>query len=123
MFNDLQIKIKETDNLRFLLLALLFIVLLGNVMVFSSSYIFARENYGTPFHFFFRQVVYTVLGATLMIVVSKTKYTFWIKFSKHFMIFSTALVALTFIPGVGVEVKGANRWINLFFVSFQPGEF
>lgn len=122
MFNDLQIKIRETDNLRFLLLALLFIVLLGNVMVFSSSYIFARENYGTPFHFFFRQVIYTVFGATLMIIVSKTKYTFWIKFSKHFLILSTALVALTFIPGVGVEVKGANRWINLLFFSFQPGE-
>ena len=105
MFSELQIKIKETDNLRFLLLALLFIVLLGNVMVFSSSYIFARENYGTPFHFFFRQVIYTVFGATLMIVVSKTKYTFWIKFSKHFLIVSTALVALTFIPGWELRLK------------------
>jgi len=122
LFSDLQVKIREMDNLRFLLLALLFIVLLGNVMVFSSSYIFARENYGTPFHFFFRQVVYTIGGATLMIVVSKTKYTFWIKYSKHFLLLSTLLVGLTFMPGIGIEVKGANRWLNLFFMSFQPGE-
>lgn len=122
LFNELQIKFKEVDNLRFLLLALLFIVLLGNVMVFSSSYIFARENYGTPFYFFFRQIIYTIFGATLMIVVSKTKYTFWIKYSKHFLLVSTALVGLTFVPGIGVEVKGANRWLNLLVVSFQPGE-
>lgn len=91
-------------------------------MVFSSSYIFAREKYGSPFYFLNKQLIYTVFGFFLMWVISNTKYQFWIKFSKQIVIFSTFLLALTFLPGIGIEVKGANRWLNLLFISFQPGE-
>ncbi len=91
-------------------------------MVFSSSYIFARERYGSPFYFLNKQLIYTVLGFVLMTIVSKTKYQFWIKFSRHIIIFSTFLLGLTFLPGIGIEVKGANRWLNLLFFTFQPGE-
>ena len=91
-------------------------------MVFSSSYIFAREKYGSPFYFLNKQLIYTVFGVCLMWVVSNTKYQFWIKFSKQIVVFSTFLLALTFLPGIGIEVKGANRWLNLLFISFQPGE-
>ena len=112
----------KQDSLRYFLLSLIFIVLLGNVMVFSSSYIFAREKYGSPFYFLNKQLIYTVFGFFLMWVISNTKYQFWIKFSKQIVIFSTFLLALTFLPGIGIEVKGANRWLNLLFISFQPGE-
>jgi len=39
-----------------------------------------------------------------------------------FLLFSTALSILVFIPGVGVEHGGARRWISIFGLSFQPAE-
>ena len=44
------------------------------------------------------------------------------KFSKLGIIVSIILLALVFIPGIGVENYGAKRWIGLFGITIQPSE-
>ena len=100
-----------------------FILTIGLVMVYSSSYIFAVENYGKSSYFFIRQLTNTLIGIMVFTFVSVTKFKFWIKYSEKIHLFAFCLILLTFLPGIGISIKGSNRWINLFVFQFQPGEF
>ncbi|AYF43116.1 cell division protein FtsW [Halobacteriovorax sp. BALOs_7] len=116
--------LENTDRFgKFFLIITSIIVAFGVVMVYSSSYMFSKEVYGTSLHFFSRQIFFALFGIGLAFIVSKTKYQFWYKFSFHLNIVIGFLLILTFIPGLGVIAKGANRWINIGVGSLQPGEF
>lgn len=99
------------------------LLVLGVVMVFSSSYIYARDIYGDSAHYFYRQLLFIALGAPLCWIVSKTKTSFWLKYSWFFHLGATLLLIGTFIPGLGNEVKGANRWLYFGNFGLQPSEF
>lgn len=98
------------------------IVIFGIIMVYSSSYLYAKEIFGSSTYFFVRQFLFAIIGGLTAFVVSKTKFHFWIKYAHHINALAIVLLLLTFIPSINVEVKGAHRWIALGGVSFQPGE-
>ena len=100
----------------------LILSVIGVIMVYSSSYILAQELFGNSNYYFFKQVTFLSLGTLLAFVVSKTKISFWVKYSHYINWFFTALLLATFFPGFGKVVKGAKRWIDLGFFGFQPGE-
>ena len=64
----------------------------------------------------------TLSGGVLAYIVSRVPYKHLRRHSLVFLLFSTVLTALVFIPGVGIEHGGAQRWITLFGVRFQPAE-
>ncbi len=99
------------------------ILIFGVIMVFSASYIFAGETYGSPTYFILRQLIFIGVGVVASLIIGNTKLTFWLKYSYHIGLFFLLLLFLTFIPGVGLNVKGAHRWISAGFFSIQPGEF
>ncbi|MBL7543520.1 MAG: putative lipid II flippase FtsW [Bdellovibrionaceae bacterium] len=106
-----------------LFLALLTLVGLGLVQVYSSSYIFAFENYGDGLFFLKKQVLFTLIGFVAFFVAFKIRLDWFEKLSWTMWIFSTILVALTLVPGIGVRVGGAIRWIQLpFGFRFEPAE-
>lgn len=96
---------------------------IGIIMVYSSSYMNAKEHFGSSLFFLNRQVIFALISIVFAFIISKTKYQFWFKYSFHFNIFVTILILLTFIPGLGVIAKGANRWIHVLGMTLQPGEF
>jgi len=96
---------------------------IGLIMVYSSSYLLAREIYGAPTYFFYKQIFFLSFGLLLGLTVSKIKITFWLKVAPYFQFIIFALILLTLIPGFGAAVKGANRWIQFGPVNLQPGEF
>jgi cell division protein FtsW len=98
------------------------IVTIGLIMVWSSSYILASEMFGSSFHYILRQLVYLCLSLGVVYVVSKTKYTFWIKYGYLINILASLIVALTIIKGIGASAKGASRWLSFGGFSIQPGE-
>ena len=98
------------------------IIVLGVVMVYSSSYIYARDIYGNSSHYFYRQLLFLAVSLPICWLVSKTKVTFWLKYGWFFHLGVCLLLVGTFIPGLGNHVKGANRWINIGSFSLQPGE-
>jgi len=108
---------------KYLIMTLALILMLGVVMVFSSSFLLSKDYYGNPSYLFLKQLSFVVVGSGLAFVVSKTKVTFWLKFGPMIHLFFTFLVLLTFVDGLGSTVKGANRWVNFGFLGIQPGEF
>jgi cell division protein FtsW len=115
--------IYEVDNLVKKFLSVLGIIItIGLIMVWSSSYILASEMFGSSLHYITRQLIYLFLSIGVVFVVSRTKYTFWIKYGYLINIAASFIVALTIIKGVGSSAKGASRWLTFGGMSVQPGE-
>lgn len=113
---------KSIGEKNLFLILLLILNIVGMVMVYSSSYIYAKDIHSNPTYFVFKQFTYLMISISVAFVISKTKFEFWLKYSYFINFAMTVVVALTFVPGVGVMVKGASRWIQLGGYSFQPGE-
>ncbi len=72
----------------------------------------------------FNHVFYGLfLGAIACIVAARVDYHILKKLSFYLLIGAIILTLLVFIPGVGIKHGGAQRWIDLGFISFQPSEF
>ncbi len=106
-----------------LLLAVLSLSLLGLVMVGSSSISIADELTGNPLHYFWRQLVYLLISLAALFVAYKVPLKFWSQSGLLLIFFSLLLLLLVFIPGVGKQVNGSTRWINLGLFSIQVSEF
>ena len=115
----LVVKRKEVDFT--LLLATLLLVFIGIIMVFSSSWPEAMQKFDNGYHFLKKQVMFATLGLVLMIVFMNVDYKVWKRFS--FLIYLVALgtVALLFTP-LGVNYKGAKRWIDIGVTTFMPAD-
>lgn len=95
----------------------------GLIQVFSTSFIFAQDQLGWGYYFFAKQFLFSLLGVLVTLGVARLSFDKIIKFS--WLLWPTALflVALTFIPGWGVKVGGATRWLALFGgFRFEPSE-
>ena len=99
------------------------IMIIGIVMVYSSSYIYAKEIHGSSLYYFFKQTMFALLGICLSYTVLRTKKSFWPKYARAIHILMTFVLLLTLFPHVGTVVKGAHRWVDFFGLKFQPGEF
>ena len=98
---------------------LLFI--LGVFFSFSSTSILADERLDREYYSFFQKhFLYTMVSFCLMIFISSINN----KFINNIILpgFLISLILLAIVPLIGVEVKGAKRWLNLYFFNFQPIE-
>ena len=94
---------------------------LGLFFSFSSTSSLAGERLNKEFYFFFtKHLIFTFLAIIIMIVISAFKTELLIKFVVPLFIISFVLLAI--VPIIGVEVKGAKRWIDLYFFRLQPIE-
>ena len=100
----------------------LLIASFGALMVYSASYYTAQTQYGDAFYFLKKQVVGLVLGTVAMVAAGFFPYRRLQKFKWPALAISFALLALVFVPGLGVENYGATRWIGLGPVTIQPSE-
>jgi cell division protein FtsW len=105
----------------FVLCAIL-IVVMGLVMVASSSMMVSTHSYNTPFHYLFRQVFTVVMGAILCAVVVQMPLRHIEKHSRILLIVALALLALVLVPGIGRSVNGSRRWLHLGPLNFQVSE-
>ena len=107
---------------RYFIINVSLICLIGIIMVYSASYIYSKETFGSSTHFIFKQLFFLVLGVASAVIVSKTKMTFWYKIIYFLNGFCTFLLFLTMTP-LGLSIKGSQRWLSVGGFSFQPGEF
>jgi cell division protein FtsW len=111
---------KNIDKSIFLLISLLFIIGLFFSLV-STSLIASDKLDTNSYFFFFKHLVYILIGIFIIFIFSSLKTNQLFHYS-YFLFFIT-LVALLLVPIIGVEVKGSKRWIDLFFLPrFQPIE-
>ena len=105
-----------------LVLTVLCLVGFSLVMVYSTTGIVAQEKYGDALYFLKRQVAAVGMGLFLMFAASRVRVEHLRRVSPYFFFICAALLLITLLPGVGHRAGGAQRWINLGIIRFQPGE-
>ncbi len=106
-----------------LLTITLMLVGLGILMVYSASAIRAQEQFGDASFFLKRQVVWAVMGLTILTWVMGQDYRRFERWALLFYLVSVLLLIVVLIPAVGTKVNGARRWLRFASLSFQPAEF
>lgn len=99
------------------------LAIFGCIMVYSASSYIANYRYSNPYFYLTKQIIGAVLGIIAMFVCTFINYQKLKKLKWWVVIISAVLLALVFIPGIGVENYGAKRWLNLGFFTIQPSEF
>lgn len=108
----------------FILLLTFLLVGIGLVMVYSSSQITAYMGQtNDSSYYFMRQIQNAALGFVVLFIAMNLKYTIYKKLVPLIVIGLFILMSLVLVPGLGVEVKGAQRWLNLGIGRIQPSEF
>jgi len=118
---SLNVKKKHSVNLMLLFL-MSFLVVIGCVFVYSSSFYSAEITYGDKFFFLKKQVLGAIIGLACFIFFSFLDYHFLSKIKWWAFAISIILLIIVFVPGIGITNYGATRWINLRFITFQPSE-
>jgi cell division protein FtsW len=96
--------------------------LVGVVMVLSASSVASLYDYGSPWYFFLRQLLWTFVGVGAFIVAIRFDYHRLRRFTKPLLVLSAALLVLVLVPGIGVLVSGSRRWVGAGIFRFQPTE-
>src|SRR4030042_1764338 len=108
----------------FLLTGIGLILAFGIVMATSASYIIAAGKFGDGFYYAKKQGMAMVMGLSVMYVFSLVNPGFWKLAVYPLLGIVILLLGLVFVPGIGVEMGGAYRWLRLpFGFYFQPSEF
>lgn len=106
-----------------LLLAVIALLGAGLVQVYSSSFIFATENYGDGLYFFKRQLFATSLAIAVLFGLAAIPFRVIERIAWWAWPVAAIGVAMTFVPGLGVRVGGALRWLQgPFGFRFEPAE-
>lgn len=106
-----------------LLLTLFALLGVGLVQVYSSSFVFAIETYNDGLFFFKRQLLFSLLGVAVAIGVVMTPMSWIRRWGWWLWVVSSVLIMITWVPGLGVKVGGAHRWIQLpLGFRFEPAE-
>ena len=106
----------------FLLALFASLSLFGLIILASASVNFSDSIYGNPSAIFNRQLIYYLLGLIGLLIFFVLPLAFWTTYDRLFITLGFFLLLLVFIPGVGLEVNGANRWIRVAGFGLQPSE-
>ena len=96
--------------------------LTGLVMVLSASGVTSLDDTGSPWSQFTKQLIWLGIGTVALMVSVRVDYRSWRKVTGPFLVGTIALLALVLVPGVGVEVNGASRWLGWGQFRLQPSE-
>lgn len=99
-----------------LIVAVLFLIVFGLVMIYSASYYTASMSdtfNHDPTFLLKSQLKYSIVGLVIMLIVANIDYHSWKRVAVLGFLASLVLIALLKVPGVGVTVKGATRWIRV----------
>lgn len=113
-------KMKEANRI---LVSTFALVIIGIIMVYSSSAIWAEYKLNNPYFYLIRQTLFAIIGFAILIIISNINYKFWKNKSFHIFLISLLLLILVLIPGIGIVRGGARSWIGINQFSLQPAEF
>ena len=85
---------------------------IGVFIFFETSTYTSLLQIGDKYHFVKFQAGYAIAGIILCLIVSRIPYTLYKKYIVPILVITAILLIAVLIPGVGLELKGARRWIN-----------
>lgn len=97
---------------RWLIFFVLCLAMLGLLMVASASIETSNHQLHEPFYFFYRQLVYLILGVLLGSIVVQFEVEIWEKIGSLFLIAIMLMLAMVLLPGIGHSVNGSARWLG-----------
>ncbi|MDV2582550.1 stage V sporulation protein E [Alkalibacillus haloalkaliphilus] len=106
-----------------LLTAIAILLLIGLVMVYSSSSIWSDYKFGDSAFYLKRQALFALLGVIGIVVTLKIPYYKWLQYSVAAYVLCFLLLIAVLIPGIGMVRGGAQSWIGVGAFSIQPSEF
>ena len=104
-----------------LFLAVLGLLVIGIVMLFSTS-AFARDSHGDIYFFIRRQAIWFGIGLVVCTFAALVDYHFWQRTWWLWFAFALIALALCYFPHIGMRINGSRRWVGLGPVTFQPSE-
>ncbi len=108
----------------YVLILIVFLLLLFGILILASvSAPFSQMKFGNTFYFLNRQIFNLGLGLILGFLAFIIPLNFWQKFIFPLLLINLVFLAMVFIPGIGIEIGGAKRWLDLGIITFQPSEF
>jgi len=105
-----------------LMVSTLCLIGIGIIMVASSSFAIAEKYNQDAFYYFKRHILYIGIGTFLSMIILAIKMDWMQQLSRVLIVIAIILLILVLIPGIGVKINGARRWINLGLARFQVVE-
>lgn len=105
-----------------LLVCVVVVVCFGCLMIYSASSYVGQVQYGDSLYFVKKQLIGVVVGVIVMMCMAFLPYKKLIKARLPAIISAFVLLALVFIPGIGITNYGATRWIGFGSFTVQPSE-
>ena len=105
-----------------LLICVFLMAVFGCLMIYSASSYTAGVQYGDKLYFVKKQLIGVLLGTATMVGTCFIPYKKLIKFRYPAIIIAAILLALVFVPVIGITNYGATRWIGFGGVTIQPSE-
>ncbi len=113
----------RTTEFRVLWVVVVFANLFGLVMILSASSVTSLYSSGSSWSQFLKQSLWFVVACTAMFVMSRYPYRSLTRAVRPLLAIAAGTMLLVLIPGFGVEVNGASRWIGTESLRIQPSEF
>ncbi|MDP3562708.1 MAG: putative lipid II flippase FtsW [Legionellaceae bacterium] len=107
---------------KWLIAAVIGLLIIGLMMVASSSVMISTKYYHQPFHFLVRQASYLFIGFLVAIVIMRVDSSVWKKYSVPMLFVCLFLLLIVLIPGIGRVVNGSRRWLAIGPISIQVSE-
>ncbi len=109
------------NSARILVLSVAALISIGMVMLFSAS-AYARDSHGDVYFFLKRQSVWLAIGIVACVLATVIDYHYWSRAWGPLFLIAAALLALCFVPHIGLRLNGSSRWVRLGPLVFQPSE-
>ncbi len=111
-----------SNDAKIVLLTVCILVMLGIVMIYSTSAVYAYTNYGDSLHFIKKHLYYLFLGIVGAFACMYFSPKFFQDNAKYLLLGVIVFLIAILVPGIGVEAGGARRWMKIFGMGFQPSE-
>ena len=113
----------DFSKIDLILLSLFFVLSFSGLLILASASVhFSDSLYGNPSAIFNRQLFYFFLGLFGLLIFFILPLNFWTSYDRLLITLGFILLLLVFVPGIGFEVNGANRWIRVAGFGLQPSE-
>ncbi|MDD4956657.1 MAG: putative lipid II flippase FtsW [Candidatus Omnitrophica bacterium] len=99
------------------------LLMTGIVMIYSSSAVYAYDNYGDSMYFVKRHLVYLAGGVAACVIMMMTQRKWLEDNARWILCLAVLLLVAVLVPGIGVAGGGAKRWLRIAGLSIQPSEF